>query len=55
MAAKVRLSEHNTKQKTTFLFLLSSESTFDEVADNKKPQTSRLRHQLFLSNFLLFT
>ncbi len=30
-STKVRISEDNTKQKNTFLFLLSSESTFDEV------------------------
>jgi hypothetical protein len=29
--AKVQISEHNTKQIKIFLFLLSSESTFDKV------------------------
>ena len=33
MHAKIRISENNTKQKITFLFLLSSESIFDEVKD----------------------
>lgn len=40
-AAKVRISEHNTKEKTKFFFLLSSESTFDvcQSYDKKmKPQ-----------------
>ena len=34
--AKVRISENNTKQKSHFLFLLSNESTFDEVKGTNK-------------------
>jgi len=33
VSAKVRISENNTKQKSIFLFLLSSESFLDEVKD----------------------
>ena len=40
-AAKVRISEQNTKGKAKFFFLFSSESTFDvcQIYDKKmKPQ-----------------
>ena len=31
--AKVRISEHNTKQKAIFLFLLSNKSTFEHRSE----------------------
>jgi hypothetical protein len=40
--AKVRISEHNTKQKTFFLFLLLSESTFGEAKGAKKAESAKL-------------
>ena len=36
LSAKVRISEHNTKRKTFFSFLLSSVSTLHEVNGTNK-------------------
>jgi len=51
--AKVRISEDNTKQKGFFLFLLSSESTFDEVkVQNKSGLTKLSAHFLISKQFI---
>jgi len=35
-AAKVRISENNTKQKADFLFLLSNENAFEQSSKVRK-------------------
>ena len=45
--AKIRINEHNTKQKLIFLFLLSSESIFDEVRDSENRTKCKINGDLF--------
>ena len=52
--AKVRISEHNTKQKSNFLLLLSNGSTFErELRDTKKWAQYQTKNEKSVENTAL--